>query len=236
MADFKTHVAVASVASGLLASCALEAGAATRGEALVYAALGAAGGMLPDVDLDHSTPARVLFAFLAALLAFVALFSQAARLSLPELLALWTAVFLAVRHGPLRWIERWTVHRGLFHSLAAAACSGLLATAAGYRLLGAAPMQAWLAGVFVGFGYVVHLVLDELYSVDLTNVRIKRSFGTALKPLGLKSWGWSALLVAGTFAAYLLTPPAAELLELLRDPQTAEAVQRKLWPRGVGED
>ena len=29
-------------------------------------------------------------------------------------------------------------------------------------------------------GYLMHLVLDEAYSVDFNNKRIKRSFGTAL--------------------------------------------------------
>ncbi len=33
----------------------------------------------------------------------------------------------------------------------------------------------------VTIGYIVHLVLDEIYSVDLKNRKIKKSFGTALK-------------------------------------------------------
>ena len=33
----------------------------------------------------------------------------------------------------------------------------------------------------IAFGYLVHLTLDELYSVDLENRRMKRSSGTALK-------------------------------------------------------
>jgi hypothetical protein len=37
----------------------------------------------------------------------------------------------------------------------------------------------------VGIGYLTHLVLDEFYSVDLFNRKIKRSFGTALKPFSL---------------------------------------------------
>jgi len=34
---------------------------------------------------------------------------------------------------------------------------------------------------FILLGGLIHLLLDELYSVDLNNVTIKRSFGTALK-------------------------------------------------------
>jgi hypothetical protein len=38
-------------------------------------------------------------------------------------------------------------------------------------------------------GYLSHLVLDEIYSVDVRNVRIKSSFGTALKFWGPSLWG-----------------------------------------------
>jgi hypothetical protein len=34
----------------------------------------------------------------------------------------------------------------------------------------------------VGLGYLVHLALDELSSLDLEGRRLRRSFGTALKP------------------------------------------------------
>ncbi len=33
----------------------------------------------------------------------------------------------------------------------------------------------------IGFGYMVHLILDEIYSIDLGNRRVKKSAGTALK-------------------------------------------------------
>jgi hypothetical protein len=42
-------------------------------------------------------------------------------------------------------------------------------------------MMAWLSGGFILLGGMIHLLLDELYSVDLSNVTVKRSFGTAMK-------------------------------------------------------
>jgi hypothetical protein len=57
----------------------------------------------------------------------------------------------------------------------------------------------------VGIGYLTHLVLDELYSVDLLNSRVKRSFGTALKPFSLadprSSFGMLAAVVALAWVA-----------------------------------
>ncbi|MFP3830603.1 hypothetical protein, partial [Pseudomonas sp. SIMBA_021] len=40
---------------------------------------------------------------------------------------------------------------------------------------------AWLTGGCILLGGFIHLLLDEIYSVDLSNVEIKRSFGSALK-------------------------------------------------------
>ena len=33
----------------------------------------------------------------------------------------------------------------------------------------------------VFWGYLIHLILDEIYSVDITGRKIKKSFGSALK-------------------------------------------------------
>ena len=34
---------------------------------------------------------------------------------------------------------------------------------------------------FIFFGFIVHLLLDEIYSFNLLGIKIKKSFGTALK-------------------------------------------------------
>ncbi len=42
-------------------------------------------------------------------------------------------------------------------------------------------LVSWVYGFMITFGYFVHLILDEIYSVDLGNRRLKKSSGTALK-------------------------------------------------------
>jgi hypothetical protein len=37
------------------------------------------------------------------------------------------------------------------------------------------------AGILLFSGYITHLVLDELYAVNLAGLELKKSFGTALK-------------------------------------------------------
>jgi hypothetical protein len=232
MADFKTHITVASAASGVLSTCMLGAGLLGPEGVLACTAVGAAGGALPDVDSDHSTPAQLLFTLFSVLLAFLAAFSQVQRLSLVELGVVWAVAYALARYGLFRAVQKLTEHRGLFHSVLAAACSGLLSAALAHRVLGLAPVASWLGGFFVFFGYVVHLVLDELYSVDLLGRRIKRSFGTALKLISRKERGWSALLGAATVGAFLLAPEAGEFLRIFGDAQTWAAMGRKLLPHG----
>ncbi len=50
------------------------------------------------------------------------------------------------------------------------------------------PLRLFTAGAVV-LGYLSHLVLDEIYSVEWTHgLRLKSSFGTALKLFGQSGW------------------------------------------------
>jgi hypothetical protein len=61
--------------------------------------------------------------------------------------------------------------------------------------------------LFVGVGYLVHLILDELYSVDLMGRRMKKSFGTALKPFSLKNFKESLLMLILICGLVYISPP-----------------------------
>jgi hypothetical protein len=83
---------------------------------------------------------------------------------------------------------------------------GLAAVHLSLHWLDIGPEQAWLNGLFMTAGYVTHLVLDEFYSVNLLNARVKRSFGTALKPLSLRAPRASALMVLAVLAMAYAAP------------------------------
>jgi hypothetical protein len=95
-------------------------------------------------------------------------------------------VYLLIRFAVAELLKRYTVHRGMFHSIPAAIVFGevayLLAT-------GDLPIRLYKAGGVV-LGYMIHLVLDEMYSVYYVRGRmqIKKSFGTAVKLYGDKLW------------------------------------------------
>ena len=71
MANFNTHVTIAAAGSGLLSVLCLQVGMVDHTEALILALLGTIGGILPDIDLEHAYPSRIMFALFAIMGAFL---------------------------------------------------------------------------------------------------------------------------------------------------------------------
>ncbi|WP_413693166.1 metal-dependent hydrolase [Psychromonas sp. KJ10-2] len=189
MANFNTHLNTAVIVTGLGSATLLSAGHTDLNGALWLWFLGSIGGLLPDIDSDNSTSLDTifnLFAFSAVLLVLHYITTELIiEISFIELIIVPLLVYGFMKYI-LRPIFEWfTVHRGSCHSVLFLAFCGLLTTQVTWQLNGQATVQAatfaWLAGGFVLLGGLIHLMLDEIYSVDLSNVRIKRSFGTALK-------------------------------------------------------
>jgi len=211
MASFNVHLTVGLLASGLAATAALVSGVASAQAVLPLFLLGTLGSLLPDVDSDSSTPVRVAFSVLSIVAAFLVMLRSAAVFSsLLELVAVWVATYTFFRFLVFALFTRLTVHRGVFHTVPAILLSGFLTAALAYRLFGVSAGDAWLAGGFVAFGYLVHLTLDELYSVNLFGAYTKRSFGTALKLASRTSVAASVYLYAAMLGAYLIAPGALE--------------------------
>jgi hypothetical protein len=131
-----------------------------------------------------------------------------------EISSIWIAVWLTVRYPFYTTFKRLTVHRGLWHSLLMSCAVALTVVVISAHWLHQSELIAWLAGGFVWLGYITHLTLDEFASVDLTNLTVKRSFGSALKLLSLKNWSGSALLIGFSVWLYHYIPDPAVLIQL----------------------
>lgn len=186
VANFNTHLGTAALTSSLAATALLSAGHIVPITALWLILLGTIGGLLPDIDSDNSTSMSTLFRLFGALTTFSFVGHIYLKVSMLELIVYSLFCYLSIRYNLKAMLEKLTVHRGSCHSLAFIAMSGLLIVWLVF-LLGYSDVTAWLSGAFICFGGVVHLVLDELYSVDLANRRIKMSFGTALKVFSPKN-------------------------------------------------
>lgn len=232
MANFNTHLAVAAVGSGLCATVAMAGNAAPNSYLLTLTLAGAIGGILPDIDLENAVPSRILFNALGVVLAFIALFTLRKQYSIAELWIVWLGVYLAVRYGVFMIFHQRTKHRGIFHSLLAGGFFMVLTAIIFNRLLGEPPALAWLTGFFLLIGFIIHLVLDEIYSVDIEGASIKRSFGSALKPFDYHSLKTSLLMAAAFVLAIAIAPPSKDFEDMVRAPTLFAFLKDRLLPKG----
>jgi hypothetical protein len=181
MASYRGHLAFASLLGAGYGAAGMLRGPFDWGPAVLGAGLTTLGGLLPDLDSDSGVPVRELFgvaAFLAPLLMYNRLAEE--KLSVEQTVVLLAGVYLFVRYILSGVFKRWSVHRGMFHSIPALFISGL----ALYLVFPDrnVVVRLYLAGG-VMLGFLSHLVLDELYSVDFMGVgiRLNKYAGSALK-------------------------------------------------------
>jgi len=206
MANFNTHVFVAATASGIATITALNANLINLLDIPWFVFLGTVGGLLPDIDSDSSRPLKLLFNSLAALIAMLAILAFKEQYIFQHVFIIASSAFLIVRYPILSIFKYLTVHRGSIHSLLCAVFFTLLAVSLSYYLFKNSIRFSWLSGLFIGFGFIVHLLLDEFYSVDLGNAQLKRSFGTAFKLFSIRYLSASITLLIGCIALYIYTP------------------------------
>lgn len=204
MADFKKHLTtstVIGVAYGGVAHAFFDVPLSTS---LLAGGLCSVSGMLPDIDSDSGKPLRESLAFAAAVIPMM-MVDRFQQLGMqPESIVLAGAfVYLLVRFGLGAMLRRYTVHRGMFHSLPAAIIFGQVAF-----LLASGPdvrLRLYKAGAVV-IGYLSHLVLDEFYSIEWSRgrLRLKKSFGTALKMFSHKWWANASTYIKLGLLTYIV--------------------------------
>jgi membrane-bound metal-dependent hydrolase YbcI (DUF457 family) len=221
MANFPTHIGVGTVVCGALATATLATDLVTPKDVVAITLAGVLGSVLPDIDLKDSRPSRAMFAGLAIFFSFAVLFSVESRYSIAEMLILWLGTRFGVRFVAGNVFHRFSYHRGIWHSLLAAAFSSFLTAAVFYWMLGRDEAVSWFAALFMLVGFLTHLTLDEIYSVDVMDTRIKASFGTALKFIDEKHPGHTSAMAAAAVIAFLIAPSIK--------PFFAEVAQRPVW-------
>jgi len=183
MADFKTHITVSTMAGVLLGMGGYQSGMSWE-SCLIAGGLCSVSGMLPDLDSDSGIPLREAVAFSAAFVPMLMLDRfERVGLSHEMMLVVTGAIYFFLRFGIAELFRRYTVHRGMWHSLPAAFIAALFVF-----LVSASesihPRLFKTVAVFVGF--MSHILLDELWSIEYRRGKyvFKHSFGTALKFFG----------------------------------------------------
>ena len=218
MANFNTHLNGAFAVSGIAALTIYKAGLIDDSGFLMCVALGTIGGLLPDLDSDNSTPIKLGFNLASFMFAFGLVMHWRDDLSLVALIALWLAGYGFMRYVVFKLFTSMTVHRGVIHSVPYMAILGLGLTCFSYYVMENALTASWFFGLFLFGGALVHLSLDELYSVNLSGMKMKRSSGTAMKFYAHKDKWWYLLLYILIALLIYFAPPFAEFWQQLRDP------------------
>lgn len=231
MANFNTHLAVGATVSGIAATASLGANLAQPGEALVLFSLGTLGGVLPDLDSDNSVLLQIIFNILSVFFAFMVMFKYSAIYSLAELAIIWLICYLAVQYGVFSIFRNFTRHRGIFHSIPAGVFAWLIVTFICYKFLNFPELRSWITGFFVFLGYITHLALDEIYSVDLSNKKIKRSLGTAMKLVDLSNIPGSIAIYLAILGMLLLAPGPRQFVDTVFTQNTYNTLKRNAVPK-----
>ena len=226
MAGFKMHVTVSSLLGCGYAGAGVVYGLHTD-TAILGGALCGFSGMLPDLDSDYGTPLRETMAFTAATVPMLLLHRfQSLRLRPDEMALLGITVYLLMRFGITTLIRKYTVHRGMFHSIPA----GMIFAGLAFLICGGTDdlnVRYFKSGAVLA-GFMSHLILDEIYSVEWRSGawRLKKSSGTAFKLWGDDGWAnftcYAKLLVVG---GIILGEPSVMQQLQSRNPELARRYQ-----------
>ncbi|WP_404310422.1 metal-dependent hydrolase [Neorhodopirellula lusitana] len=215
MAGFKTHISTSTMVGVAYGYWGVVDQGMSLESALLAGGLCSVAGMLPDLDSDTGVPLRETSLFLAATAPMLMMDRWKDMGLTHESMALAAMViYVAIRFVAVEFFKRYTVHRGMWHSIPAALVSGLVA-----YLLMPCPSEAVRVykslAVFVGF--MTHLMLDEIWSLDFSGgrFRVKKSFGTALKFFG-NNWAANVSVYAKLALLIYVAQGDHEILDRLR--------------------
>jgi hypothetical protein len=201
MASYRGHLAFSSLLGGAYGGVAAWHWQMDWGPVLLGAGFTALGGLLPDLDSDSSLPVREVFGLAAAATpVLLARRVLSHGFTTEQTLVILSGVYLLVRYGARALLGRLTVHRGMFHSIPAMLIAGLLVL---FVYQGpVTQVRLYVAGG-VMLGFLSHLVLDDLFTVDLLGARphLKKHAGS---PLKFFSSSWQATLVTYGLLAWLV--------------------------------
>ena len=180
MANHKQHLTFSTVSGLLFGGLAWYPCGFPAVTCLLAGGICSVGGLLPDIDIKTSRSYQDCMSITACIAAMLLIIRVNGAGISPELVSIIGAfAFLAIKFGVGGVIRTFTVHRGMIHSIPFAILCGEIVF-----LISPGDMSARvLKAIGLTLGCFSHLLLDEIYSVQVTQGKLstKKSFGTALK-------------------------------------------------------
>src|SRR5580704_4777140 len=223
MAMFHTHIhcsTVAGIVGGAVANVGYGVPLTTS---IVGGGMCAIGGILPDIDSGPGIPLREITTFLASAVPTMLITRLLSyKMNQEGLILTGAIIYVGIRFGLAHFLRQYTVHRGMFHSFPSMAIFGELTYLLFY---GESQFVKLFMVSAVCFGFFIHLLLDEIYSVEWDGrPRVKRSFGTAMKFVGENWWAnatcYAKLIVLTYFV--LIDPSVVQQISNGQSPAFAQ--------------
>lgn len=186
MANYKTHLSV-GVLLGVIAFAVsffvlLKSEFLSNFFIIIFIVI---GSILPDLDSDESAPFKIVFWFFSVVIGWLAFlfFFKEDYFVFWISLGIGIAVVFFIRFAAGTIFEKFTRHRGIFHSIPMAIIFGLICFLFLDRLELTLKKEIFFSLSLI-LGYIFHLVLDEIFSgINFQGIlyKPKKSLGSALK-------------------------------------------------------
>ena len=226
MPGFRVHITGSSIVGAGYGLAAWQVGDMHPATCALGGGLCAVAGMMPDLDSGPGIPLRECVAFAAAVVPIMMIHRfQHFGMPLEAIILCGAALYLAIRFGAAWVLKNYSIHRGMFHSLPAAAIAGQVTFLA---FAAEEPLRRYFVSSAVVLGFLTHLVLDEIWSVQLGmfGPKFKKSFGTALKFHGPTMWPNVLTYVLTAILGALVAGDAAWTEKLATAKQQMEQATR----------
>ena len=184
MAGYREHISISGLLGAVYGGAATFAFGFTPVQGALAGVLTWVSGMLPDLDSESGKPVREIFSLAAAAVPLCLMHRLETWGGNPEgAMLLAVLIYVAIRYGGAVLLGQLSVHRGMFHSIPAMLIAAELAFLA-YE--SETLIVKFLMAGGVALGFLSHLVLDEIYAVQWTGIRIKlnKYAGSAMKFIG----------------------------------------------------
>lgn len=184
MAGYREHISISGLLGAGYGAASIVVFGFTPAQGALAGILTWVSGMLPDLDSETGKPVREIFSLLAAAVPLAMMPRLQRWTDTPEGMMLAAiGVYVGIRYGGSHLLKKLSVHRGMFHSIPALFIAAELA----FLAYGTSELlvRLLMAGG-VALGFLSHLLLDEMYAVEWTGIRIRlnKFAGSAMKLAG----------------------------------------------------
>jgi len=206
MASHRGHITFSTLVAAGYAAAGIQYYDMLPEHVLLASVIIVIAGMLPDIDAGGSAPSRELGGLLAAIspIAVLEFYPDIKTGGVTRIALVVVASYLFTRVFVVRGLKKFTVHRGMIHSLPAAIILFEITYLMFLELVWVDRMYISLAALV---GFLSHLVLDSWSNVDLLKGAMgqSESKGKPLKLFGDSSFAtvvmYCCALVLGWFVS-----------------------------------